>query len=119
MFFRIDLTLKLQLGELLIHLLFLALDDLHSELLAADLANRLDSRLTDLRDYIVLIKLVGEALGIQHDLQHTLADGLLHEEQSKSPVQLWMQATNWIDDERRLILLARSRREAQFVGWRL
>ena len=116
---RLDETLKLQLGEQAGTVETLALDDFDGELLAADFAHRLHSRLADLLDYIVLIDLAGEALGLHHAPHQTLATGLLREEQSEAFVLLWMQAADWIDDEGGIELLARRRREAKCLGWRL
>ena len=64
--FRLDETLKLQLGEQALSVVSLALDDLDSELLAADLAHRLHSSEAYLFDYMVLVELAGEALGLHH-----------------------------------------------------
>ena len=66
---RLDETLKLQLGEQALSVVALALDDLDSELLAADLAHRLHSSVAYLFDYMVLVELAGEALGLHH-LRH-------------------------------------------------
>ena len=115
---RLDETLKLQLGEQAGTVETLALDDLDGELLAADFVHRLQSRLADLRDYIVLIDLAGEALGLQNAPHQTLATGLLREEQSEALVLLWMQTADWIHAKGCLELLARNRREDQCLGWR-
>ena len=116
---RLDETLKLHLGEQAGTVETLALDDLDGELLAADFAHRLHSRLADLLDYIVLIDLAGEALGLHHARHQTLATGLLREEQSQALVLLQMQAADWVYDEGGVELLARRRGEAQCLGWRL
>ena len=111
--FRLDETLKLQLGEQALRVVALALDDLDSERLAADLVHRPHSRLAYLLDYMVLVELAGEALGL-HQLPHqTLAVRFLREKQPKSLLPLWMQVADRINQERHLEPLTRRRGEAQ------
>ena len=106
----------MQLGEQAGLVVALALDDLDGKRFVGYLTHRLDGRLADLLDYVVLVELACEALRI-HYLPHQILPGLnLREKQSEAFLPLLVQAADGVHDERRFKLLARRRREAHCVG---